>query len=237
MITIRNLLKINYAKLVAFENSNRKNVSWSCNKNKKRCNNDINSVNYLYVFQSNDSPSCCNTHSIKILSDLMPVFGKSGIEFFGMWGGILGSVRHGGITPLDSDIELVIFKKDKEEFIKTLIEKKLDYDIEVSELVIKINYRKIKKINIDVFVWEEHSDSLYASYKNMKFKLSDFFSLKKLKFYGIELPFPKENNLLKAIYGGDDVFSKVQRKWAFDKSSKDGGFVSKAHIDLNKYYD
>lgn len=86
----------------------------SCDKNGIRCEYDIKNINYNYTLFGKDTPICCLTHLYEITRDITKVLNTSKIDYFIMYGTLLGQVRHNQtFIPWDTDVDIVIMKKDK----------------------------------------------------------------------------------------------------------------------------
>lgn len=118
-----------------------------CTKYTKRCNY-FNGKNY-YI------PPCCAHHLTEIIFYLIDLLTKHNITYFIYWGTLLGSIRHGGIIPWDTDIDIYIHKNDKSKLtkLKSLIEKETHYILEVKN-IIRLNYSKLNMTHVDIFLYK-----------------------------------------------------------------------------------
>ena len=122
-----------------------KNIK-KCNKNTTRCE-FTNNTNYII-------PPCCAKHLSDLLKNISTLFETNNITYFIYWGTLLGSIRHGGIIPWDTDIDLYIMKKHVTKFktLKKNIES-FGYKLEKSHSnLYRIFYSKTNKLHIDIYI-------------------------------------------------------------------------------------
>lgn len=55
---------------------------------------------------------------IDLLLQVDRVCKKYGLQYFLMWGSLLGAIRHKGFIPWDDDLDIALFRKDYEELLK-----------------------------------------------------------------------------------------------------------------------
>ena len=153
----------NYTKLVSFKPAdiNIKNYKHKkCNKDTKRCTWPSNQETWgdknPYT-KSRFIPQCCAHHLTYMLFYLHDLFEKRKIKYFIYWGTLLGSIRHGGLIPVDEDVDIHIFRKDypKLEKLKPIIEKTTHYNLSLSKDVTRLNFSKINTQHVDIFFYDE----------------------------------------------------------------------------------
>ncbi len=116
-----------------------------CTKKTKRC-----------IFWSKKNymiPPCCANHLTEILYKTSKILEKNNIDYFIYWGSLLGSIRHGGIIPWDTDADIYILDKDiyKLISIKTEFEKEGFQFITENNHFFRINYSNVNKLHLDIF--------------------------------------------------------------------------------------
>lgn len=55
---------------------------------------------------------------VSILKDIIKVCNKFGIEYFIMYGSLIGAIRHHGFIPWDDDVDISMFRDDYEKFVQ-----------------------------------------------------------------------------------------------------------------------
>ena len=124
------------------------NGNYKCSQNTKRCD-FVKENNYI-------TPPCCASHLYELLKFTTNLFHENNIDYIIIWGTLLGSIRHGGLIPWDTDIDIGIYK---ESFIKILNLneefKKKKYKIVNEGKLIRIYYSDINLLHIDIFEIKE----------------------------------------------------------------------------------
>ena len=70
-----------------------------------------------------DSPETLKKlHDIElmILSDFIDICEKNNLTYFAAWGTALGAIRHKGFIPWDDDVDIIMFRKDYNKFLKII---------------------------------------------------------------------------------------------------------------------
>ncbi len=220
----------------------------SCDKEGIRCEYDIANQNYKYTLLGKDTPTCCLTHLYDIMKDVTTLFNKEDINYFIMYGTLLGQVRHNqSFIPWDTDVDIVVMKKDKPKVIKLLKESLCrSYELIDSQNVLKINYSKTNHLHADIYFWNENDDELIDnlndSWVKNRLKPKDVFPLKISKLYDIDVKVPKNSiKVLKETYG-DDCLEKAYKKYALKRDTFDkflSGKINKGSNLINdnrKFY-
>lgn len=193
-----------------------------CGKETKRCMQRIGSRNFNYPILGRNSPRCCASHLLRILTDLTNVLDKNEVDYFISYGTLLGSVRHGGMIPWDTDVDIGILSRDVEKIKDILCETLSNkYHIDMSNShIIRVNYSKLNRLHVDCEVWHIEGndlnfyDDIYQGIRSIPY--DSVFPLKKYEFYDLSVKGPKTDFLLQQVYG-DKYMTEVYRKWGFFK--------------------
>lgn len=127
------------------------NYSDGCSKDSERC---------LFWKQKNYLiPSCCANHLTELLFYITDIFDKHNITYFIYYGTLLGSIRHNGIIPWDTDIDIFIDNKSKEklENLKNVIHKDTHYKLSISKDLktpSRVSYSSKNKQHIDIYNYD-----------------------------------------------------------------------------------
>ena len=214
-----------------------KKLNSSCSHKSLRCGDDKNNINYKYHLFGKNTPKCCATNLVDLLFFVDKVFRENNIEYFMVYGTYLGAVRHKGLIPWDTDVDLAIKKEDFNKIIKILNKetKELPYYITNggNENYIRLFFSKKNDSHIDFFITQQNTETLYLPESNniIEVPLKDIYPLREYEFYNKKIMGPNTNEML-YIYYGKDVLKKVYRKWAFKKTIKEEKSFSRANINL-----
>jgi len=224
---IFNLMKNNFDKIkIVYINIQRSLNSEDryCTVDTKRCLENKSSVKYQYQLFGEDSPICCNTHLYELLRDITNVLENYNITHFINYGTFLGAVRHKGIIPWDTDVDIGILSKDLDNIETVLVEELGNkyFIIKENDSYLKVYISKENSIHIDFDIWidkgkylEFHGD-IYCGTRIMTKDI--IFPLKKYKFYDLEIYGPKSTEFLNIVYG-NDYMTVGYKKWGL-KSNK-----------------
>lgn len=186
-------------------------------------------IYYLYKFnvklekfiiypKSEDTLLC-----YQALYDISKLFEKHNIEYYIVFGTLLGAVRHKGLVPWDDDIDIIITENSKEillsnSFKKSLHKKKYDIEkVSWSDAFYKIysidgTARKNMKVKfpfIDVFIEENINNKIKTKTSlspgdECYFLKDELYPLKKYKFGKFEVNGPNNPYMyLNRCYGDD----------------------------------
>jgi len=196
-----------------------------CSKDSKRCFYNIKSPNYKYEYFGKNTPICCATHLYNILKDTIFFLNKNGITYFIAFGTLLGAIRHKGLIPWDTDVDIVV--SDGEiEYIYKLIYEKFNSLYDISKLenleigrMFRINLSKKNTLHVDIFSYIYNEDKIIIYSNDYIFKKSEVFPLKKVQYYDLELLAPNDIKAhLNNCYYGKDYMEYGYKQWASDKS-------------------
>ena len=202
---------------------NRKiNTNYKCNINTKRCFINSKSPNYHYEYFGDNTPICCATSLYTILKDVVKVLEKNEIEYFASFGTLLGAIRHAGLIPWDTDLDILIAEDNKEKVI-SILKEKLPNHYELVEdkeniigSVVRVNLSKINTLHLDIFTYISKGSKITFGY-NREFKDSDIFPLQNIEFYDINLSAPKDINKQLTMFYGKDYMEYAYKQWALNK--------------------
>lgn len=154
---------------------------------------------------------------IKLNIKVLKLLDKYKIQYWAIFGTLLGIIRHNGIIPWDDDIDIAFSNNDLHKLLKIRPEleknnlkliKRTDY----GRLTYKIEYKHIpktlnKKIWIDLFPYYYTHDTKYwhrVKGAYTKLKHNDLFPLKKCKYFNYEISIPNNpKQILNEEYGAD----------------------------------
>lgn len=231
-------LKYYYYSGYVFYKKNTKKLNTSCNIDGLRCGDDKNNANYQYYLFGKDTPSCCASNLVKLLFFADEIFRENNIEYFIVFGTFLGAIRHKGLIPWDTDVDLAIKHTDLDKVVELLKKetKELSYKVVEGgkEKYIRLYYSEKNNTHIDFFLTEKDTNTLYlpaTKSRHVEIPLEDVYPLKEYKFYNKKVFGPRTNEMLFIEYGRD-VLKSVYRQWAFNKEIKEETSFSRAKINL-----
>jgi len=192
-----------------------------CTKNSTRCEYDIKNKHYKYTLLGKDSPTCCLTHLYEIIRDITNVLNEANIDYFIMYGTLLGQMRHSQtFIPWDTDVDIVIMDIDKKKAVKVLSDElSTKYNLLASDAILKINYSKTNHLHADIYFWKEENevliDSLNDYWIKNRVKHEDVFPVIFSKLYDLDIKIPHNSEkVLKDIYG-QNCLQVALKKYAF----------------------
>lgn len=209
-----------YSKINHFLNSD-----FQCTTNTKRCSENPKSPNFKYVYFGKNTPVCCATHLYHILKDSVNALEKNNLEYFAAYGVILGAIRHKGLIPWDTDVDIIINQKNfenayeilcKELGNKYIIRKERYNNVEKS--LIRVYLSEINHLHLDIFMYKDNNDNqlLFIS-DNILFLKTDIFPFQKIFFYDLHLSVPKDIEKQLQTFYGKDYMHYGYRQWAYNK--------------------
>jgi len=229
--TIKNLLRPYKTKLIMLKayfirKKNKKlNPDFKCSVNTRRCFNNEQSPNYCYEYFGENTPVCCATHLYNILTNIAKTLENHNLEYFISFGTLLGAVRHGGLIPWDTDIDIVIAQKNRDKVFETLKNElgnsynvKEDRENNIVGSLIRVDLSDINTLHIDLFTYlEKDSEEIIFGY-NRSFNKKDIYPLQKIKFYDSEFYAPKEIDKQLKLFYGEDYMRYGYKQWAYNKT-------------------
>lgn len=125
-----------------------------CTKDSVRCD-------FFHPARKYYTPPCCAKNLSEILFYLHDLFEKHDVTYFIYWGTLLGAVRHGGIIPWDTDIDLYIDKKDlkKVKKLKSVIETETHFRFDFGKLL-RLNYSDSNELHVDIYTYRRRKNKL-----------------------------------------------------------------------------
>ena len=102
------------------------------------------------------TPKCCTKNLCNLLFDVCDFLEKHGILYFIYWGTLLGSIRHGGLIPWDTDVDIYIVEPDisKLEAVSDKINSELGYNFvkDEEEGQYRVYLSKLNKRHLDIYI-------------------------------------------------------------------------------------
>jgi choline-phosphate cytidylyltransferase len=101
------------------------------------------------------TPLCCTRNMCKLLFDVTDLLDKHKIIYFIYWGTLLGSIRHGGMIPWDTDVDIYILEPDvkKLENLSDTIKNELGYHFtKEDDGQFRVYYSKLNKRHLDIYL-------------------------------------------------------------------------------------
>jgi len=195
----------------------------SCTKDSPRCEYNIKNKNYKYTLLGKNTPICCLTHLYEIVRDITNCLNNEGIDYFIMYGTLLGQVRHNqAFIPWDTDVDIVVMEKDKKNVVSLLAKNfSTTYDLIEDNKILKINFSKSNYLHADIYFWEEKEgvliDILNDHWISNRIAKENVFPLAVSKLYNLDVKVPRNSiQVLKDTYGAD-CLNNAHKKYALKK--------------------
>lgn len=127
-----------------------------CTRKTKACvhtdNKYIGDKNKMSIRQ------CCRNKLNNILIDTCKFLEKNNIPYFIYWGTLLGSIRHGGSIPWDTDNDLYILDHHSDKLLKAFKNSRFSmkyFFSKVTKKFFRINYSISNKIHLDIYIAQQ----------------------------------------------------------------------------------
>lgn len=209
-----------------------------CTHYTKRCIHRKRSKSYKKDLLGGDIPICCSSHLLELFIFVDSVFRIEKLEYFLFFGTHLGVIRHNGIVPWDTDLDLGISLRDKDQIVillkKYINAYNLPYyvDYNTKQNAIKLYFSKVNTLHVDLFCYNCIDNKVV--FYNCSYNKDYIFPLKETTFYGYKAFIPQSEKTLNIFYG-DDWSIIYYKQWAFFKKKKklSPNLLYSAPIDWN----
>jgi hypothetical protein len=192
-----------------------------CSRATLRCDDDPHNRHFRYEFKGENTPACCSTHLYEILREVGRTLRKEGINFFIAYGTLLGAVRHHGMIPWDTDVDIMIDDVDIERAF-TLLKQTLGkrFHIYYGRVhcrtvgrVIRVDYSYVNTLHVDIFSYVREGDTIIMD-THEPFAVSDIFPLRYVNYYDLSLPAPHNIEAHLTRFFGHGYMERAYRQWA-----------------------
>ena len=156
---------------------------------------------------------CCSTHLYIILKEIVTLLEEANIEYFAVYGTFLGIIRHGGLIPWDTDIDIAVFYDDKEKIIQLLNRglRHLFFISQDNKHLVRINYSHSNKVHADVYFWGKNKNEAIDYLYNQNIPFNKLYPLVKRKFYDLDIFTPQTDSHLIGFYGNHYMNSAIKK--------------------------
>ncbi len=130
------------------------NYKNGCNKDTKKCiiTNNKQRKNEYYT------PICCSSLLTEILFNVTDFLNNQGITYFIYWGTLLGSLRHGGLIPWDTDADIYILEIELNKLLSLTDKLPNGYLFEkIEDNQYRVVTSKINQRHLDVYIATIHN--------------------------------------------------------------------------------
>lgn len=210
---LRDLIKLIWSYVFNFTR-----IDKCCDEFTMRCLDDPKNKNYNYHLFGKNTPECCKRHLFIIINEVIKILYENDVPYIGTYGTHLGAIRHSGLIPWDTDIDIAILNKYKLQ-AKACLSLNLPpkFRIEESTELIRVYFGDLNSLHVDIEFWEMKdgkcfwSDDAYVGYREVEEKY--FLETKKVTFGPVVIFCPEDDNILTEIYGSSWKKLGV-KKWA-----------------------
>ncbi len=175
-----------------------------CHQGSQRCNDDPASLGYRYRSWGADTPICCVSHLVELAFFTHDLFEEHGIRYFILWGTHLGALRHRGIIPWDTDVDIGIFSEDHER-VRALAPRFHERGYALrdgpGEDMLTLSYSATNDLHVDIEVWQRRGAAF--AWQQYTIAEEDLFPLREHPFYNRALIGPRATPYLLDYYGAD----------------------------------
>jgi len=211
--------------------------NYRCTEETKRCCENMKSPYFRYEYFGKETPVCCATHLYNIFKDIAEILETNHVEYFISFGTLLGAVRHGGLIPWDTDVDIVISDKDlyKTKFLlHTKLSKYIVSEVEEQSTgkLIRVYLSLNNSLHVDIYTYIEDKDIVMLYNENYLFLKSDLFPLKKIAYYDMLVYAP--NNIqkhLEACHYGSNCMNYAYKQWAWNQKQFKIDIFQSAYIE------
>ncbi len=192
-----------------------------CDARGVRCEFDWKNVNYKYTLLGRDTPTCCLTHLYEVLKEVAHVFTEADVEYFIMYGTLLGHTRHGRtFIPWDTDIDLIVLSHTRQE-VADLLSEMLPKSFSLKSKpgkILRVNYSKKNRLHADIYFWDEQNGEFVDSFNDHwvrgRVKKRDVLPLVSSTLYDLNIKVPHNSVAVLNDTYGDDCLGNAYKKYA-----------------------
>jgi hypothetical protein len=190
-----------------------------CDAHRTRCRNDPFNRNFRCWYLGTPRPPCCCAHLIELLRALDRALVERDIPYFALWGMHIGAVRHGGLIPWDTDIDIgieTVHRSAVHDAVSALTRQHGYYVSGLDRDLVRLAYREWNQSHVDIELWhpdpEDPDRIAFQSEPSLhRSRRSEFFPQQRRLFHGIDLAVPNSVEYLLDYYGST-VFTYGYRK-------------------------